>query len=293
MFWLLMIGVLAGAATPKDARALFARHNELSQAYDPTVADLFSDDAGFVVVRDGETLDMSIDQFRAVVVDTMETAEQTGDRSTFKRVKVKRDGTGFVITARRYSHLKCYTDRDFSMRVEERDGELRIVRYATSTVGLPQCPPSEELASALANVAAGVAKLLPMDLDEETRLERIEVDGASLVYYQRLINVAPEEITEETLNQLLGRAVYEAACRDRTMRPLVDQGATIRYRYGYADDSKAALFDMHRGVCLQIESMIAKAQTRTDAPPPAPDTEPATPAGDPPGADPNADEPAE
>lgn len=148
MMWM-MLAAVASAATPKDAKALFARYEALSDAFDPASIELYADDATIYVDTEGKVVEMGLQDLRPMWNNMLEAAKETGERSTYKKVKVKRTDRGFRITALRHSVRHCFDDKSYEMMLEERDGELLIVSERLSTPGLSRCPAEPSLAASL------------------------------------------------------------------------------------------------------------------------------------------------
>lgn len=269
--WMMIVSA-ALAASPKDAKALFAEYEALGSAYDPALIELFADDGTVSVERDGTTSTLSTEEFRPVLRASLDAAKAAGDRSTYRKVKVKRNDDGFRVTAIRYSELRCYEDRDFSLQLAERDGQLKIVANHMSSVGLSQCPADPALAARLNEIQAGMPAL-PVQLDDNTQLDAVTVQGAALIYEQTLVSLNASDVTSpEGLQQGLAGVAVQAACLQPVMRELVKDGATARYVFSYANGDKAGQFDINHAVCTMVEKQMQQ------APPPAPEVEEPPPA---------------
>lgn len=145
VFCLVFSPASAEVLTQTEARAFFARYVELGEAYDVGLAELYANDA---VIRSerhyphGETraIQVSGQQWKALIVNVMPQAKARQDRSTYANVKVSVSGNRAKISADRYSELKCYTDPAYYMVIERRsDGEYRIVEEYTQTRPQSNC----------------------------------------------------------------------------------------------------------------------------------------------------------
>jgi hypothetical protein len=133
----MLIGVLvlpssarAGEDKTSDARIetakqFFAKFVSLGEAFDPAVADLYSDEARIENTRhypDGRTSKMSFPapQYKQLIRSVMRLARARGDLSKFSDVKYEIAGDCVRIKANRYSVLKDYFS-PFSLLVG-RDG---------------------------------------------------------------------------------------------------------------------------------------------------------------------------
>lgn len=241
---------IAAAANVDSALAFFHDYVERSNAYDPTVAELFDDSARIITLRDGsDRLELSGEQWKELVADIMPVAKQRGDTNRFDDVKAVPHGEGFRITASRTPRVKCVTDDAYHMDVVPAKDSWRIVEMYTETVSLSQCEPSDELARQLAAVRDGILPQLPLDLDEETRLEEVEVIGPALVYRQRLHATSAADLDPAETVRALHRLGFQYACGVPEARALVDAGATIRYETRDKDGKTLARIDVAPGMC--------------------------------------------
>ena len=109
-----------------DARTLFEQYASLEQAYDPAVADLYSDHA---VIRnkrtypDGNvrTLELPAIKYKELIRVSMPAAKAIGDYSTYSGVTFAQEGNNVRVSATRYSVRKKYTSQ-MSLLVAHEDG---------------------------------------------------------------------------------------------------------------------------------------------------------------------------
>jgi hypothetical protein len=141
---------LIGEASAQDlqaseARAFFDRYVALSDAYDSSLAELYSDNARIRSARrypDGQSraLEMTGTQWKGMIRSAMPLAKAQGDRSDFKNVRVERAGELMRIQAERYSVRKCYWDRGYYMLIgRQSDGRIRIVEEYLETQPQSNC----------------------------------------------------------------------------------------------------------------------------------------------------------
>jgi hypothetical protein len=114
---LLVVAVMAPQADGGDrigrAKELFDRYIRLERAFDPAVAELYSDDA---IIRNKRTypdgqvreLTMPAPKFKQLVRAVVPLAKLRGDTSTYSDVTYTPEGDGVRIEADRYSKLKKY-----------------------------------------------------------------------------------------------------------------------------------------------------------------------------------------
>ena len=111
----------------------FKKYESLGHAFDPAVADMYSDKAMIHAIRklpDGveQSMKMNGTKWKEMIVSTMEISKQRGDRSDFSNVSVSMEGDVAKIKASRYSATKCFSDEKYYMRVKKQsDGTLKIV----------------------------------------------------------------------------------------------------------------------------------------------------------------------
>ena len=98
----------------KAARTLFSKYVTLEHAFDPAVADLYSDDA---LIRNKRTyptgqvreLTFPAPQYKELLRKTMPLARARGDTSEYSSCTYKAEDRGVRIACQRYSNLKNYT----------------------------------------------------------------------------------------------------------------------------------------------------------------------------------------
>ncbi|WP_113962062.1 hypothetical protein [Roseimicrobium gellanilyticum] len=97
-----------------DARQCFDRYVALQAAFDPAVADLYSDDAKIQntrVMPSGEKRVMTLPApaYKGIIRQVMPVAKERGDTSKYSEVKYAKEGDKVRVTATRYSELKKYS----------------------------------------------------------------------------------------------------------------------------------------------------------------------------------------
>jgi hypothetical protein len=114
---LLSVAASSIAADPegiKAARTLFSKYVALEHAFDPAIADLYSDDA---LIRNKRTyptgqvreLTLPAPQYKELLRKTMPLARGRGDTSEYSDCAYKPEARGVRIECQRYSNLKKYT----------------------------------------------------------------------------------------------------------------------------------------------------------------------------------------
>lgn len=250
MIVLLAATPFAHAGKTDEVHEFFDHLVERTNAFDASVADLYSPDARIIAVVDSsDRVEITGSQLKQIANQVMPIAKKRGDTSTYKKVKVLPQGEGFRITAVRFSAAKCVTDPNYHLDVMRHDKSWQVVEEYGETVSLSQCKPSKKLAASLNALRDGIVPHLPLDLDADTRLETVEVVGPALIYHQRLHTVAAAEMDMQKLVPLLRQIGYQNACGLQQIKTLISQGATVRYAYVDRDGAKLANVDIAPGFC--------------------------------------------
>ena len=87
----------------------------------------------------------------------------------------------------------------------------------------------------LTEVAATLNKNMPMVVDAETELTRVEGLEGVLVYHYRLVNHSAAQLNGADLRDDLQPNVVTAICGKPEPRKLLDQGVAFRYMYADKD----------------------------------------------------------
>jgi hypothetical protein len=138
----LAMAVQSAQADKASVAAFFSRYTSLSNAFDAKVADLYSDEAVIQLSSEGteRTMQFTGAQYKKILPRAIPLAKSTGDRNKFSNVRISTQGTGATIEAHRYNEAKCYTDRQYVMRVERQpDGGYLIVEERAHTQSQSSC----------------------------------------------------------------------------------------------------------------------------------------------------------
>jgi hypothetical protein len=112
-------GLAARAAEPAPddrvarAKGVFERYVVLGKAFDPSLADLYADDARIRNRRTYPTGEVGVrslpaPKYKELIRSAMALAKERGDTSTYSDVRYEIEGDGVRITADRFSNLKQY-----------------------------------------------------------------------------------------------------------------------------------------------------------------------------------------
>ncbi len=122
--------ILAAEPVAK-AKELFERYTTLGRAFDPTVADLYSDEAKIQNTRtypSGEkrTLTFPAPEYKKLIRGAMPLAKARGDTDTYSDVKYVPEGERVRITCTRFSELKKYSSPLSLLVGLDKDGKWLI-----------------------------------------------------------------------------------------------------------------------------------------------------------------------
>lgn len=111
--FLAMLCLHASAGPVEEAQALFKQYASLEAAFNPSVAELYSDQALIRNTRmypTGQTRELTIPaaQYKALIRSSMPIAEARGDYSTYSQIDYVDEGSAVRIKANRYSVVKKY-----------------------------------------------------------------------------------------------------------------------------------------------------------------------------------------
>lgn len=137
-------------ATNQKYMDFFKKYVSLSHAFDPMVADMYSDEAtihAIIKMQDGveQTLKINGSKWKELVVSSRKIRQKLGDKDEFSNIAIAIDGDIAKITATRYSTIKCFMDDKYYMRVKtQRDGVLRIIEEFAETAVESNCKTTEK-----------------------------------------------------------------------------------------------------------------------------------------------------
>lgn len=104
----------SNSADLEAAKSVFNRYVKLEREFDPSVADLYTDDAVIKNTRrlpDGtsRTMSLAAPAYKKLLKQAMPQAKERNDTSKYSEVGYKEEDTKVRITATRYSELKKYS----------------------------------------------------------------------------------------------------------------------------------------------------------------------------------------
>lgn len=141
----LIFGFSAILHASDKPRIFFNNYIQLGEAFDPTVADLYFDQAlihAYRVYPHGLERNMELSglQWKQLLIKIMPLAKAQNDKSTFSNIEITDINGGYKIKADRYSVRKCYTDMGYYMIIKPSEsGNLKIIEEYLETKPLPNC----------------------------------------------------------------------------------------------------------------------------------------------------------
>ena len=126
-------GLAVIAADPQgEAKALFQKYVELGNAFDPSIANLYADDAKIVNTRyypNGQTKTLSFPApaYKQMIVTSMPLAKAKNDQDSSSKVTYEDQKGSTKITALRHNKLKNY-DSWLVLVVSKTPGGIKITQ---------------------------------------------------------------------------------------------------------------------------------------------------------------------
>ena len=133
------------AQADESAKKLFDKYVQLSDGFELSVADLYSDAAKIHSYRKyphglERAMELSGLQWKQLIDKAMPLAKAQNDKSIFSEVTISGYGDGYKIKANRYSNRKCYTDSGYYMIVVPNEaGKLEIIEEYSETQPQSAC----------------------------------------------------------------------------------------------------------------------------------------------------------
>lgn len=128
-----------------SAKEFFEKYVQLSDSFEPSVADLYSDNARIHTYRKyphglERAMELSGVQWKQLLIKAMPLAKAQNDKSIFSEVTMSNYGGGYKIKANRYSTRKCYIDTGYYMVVAPNElGQLQIIEEYSETQPQSDC----------------------------------------------------------------------------------------------------------------------------------------------------------
>lgn len=136
---------LAASLNDAQVRNFFNTYVELEKAYDPAIAELYSDGALLrikVLKPDGQEqhLELSGGQLKSLAKQIMAEAKARGSKTVYRDVQVSLNGNTAKIKTQRRSNVECYLDKTHTIvLLQQANGDLLIVEERYTTPAKPAC----------------------------------------------------------------------------------------------------------------------------------------------------------
>ena len=238
----------------------FKKYESLGNAFDPMVADMYSDEATIHAIRKmpngvEQTLKIDGSKWKELIISTMEIGQKRGDKSEFSNITVAMDGDVAKITASRYSTIKCFTDDKYYMRVKKQsDGVFRIIEEFSETRLESSCKTTkkDDLELFLKGVVKVTNKQYPMMVDADTKLEKTSSEGEKLTYHYTLVNYTADELNVQIFEKNMRPDLLKQTCANASLRNAIDKGAIIIYQYNGKDQNGVSSMNIKESDCLRL-----------------------------------------
>ncbi|WP_157600194.1 hypothetical protein [Saccharospirillum impatiens] len=100
----------------------------------------------------------------------------------------------------------------------------------------PSVHDSAALGALLIAIVDQTNPILPAKIDEDTVLVQLTAEQTTLIYDYKILTLTSQEMPAEELENLMRPIVITQSCSMANIRPILDQGATMRYQYTASDD---------------------------------------------------------
>ncbi len=244
------------AVTEKEAAEFFENCIKLGEKFDVSIKNYYSDDAKIHAYRRyphglERALEMTGKQWKELLVQAMPLAKKRGDRCEYKNISYAINGSTVKIKADRYSLLKCYTDKEYYMVIRKDKDGFQIIEEYSETQPQSDCIKAADgnLELLLKDAENQIKGFLPLMVDEETRLDTVNIMGDTFNYRYTLINVASGEFDSKSLSKIIRPIMLEQTCNAPNLRSLVNAGATIAYTYNDKNGKEIATIKINKDDC--------------------------------------------
>ncbi len=129
-------GAQSGVA---PAKQLFQKYIALGNNFDPSLVDLYSDEALIKNTRrypggQKRTIEIPAAKYKELIRSTMPVAKARGDRNRYSSVKYALKGSNVRISATRYSLMKKYSSPIHLLVGADKKGEWQILEEITESI---------------------------------------------------------------------------------------------------------------------------------------------------------------
>lgn len=235
--------------TEERAKEFFNKVQATAKNFDPSVADFYADDAKISVVKkfpDGSTMPMAMTgkMLKSLVTQIMPKAKEVGDYNDFSDISVSIENNRGKIKAKRYSNHKKYTDDEYYMVIAANaDGDIKIVEEFITMIetNIPAGKPTG-LETKIIALKNGIEKLLPLVIDEATRLDAVSANGNTLEYSYTIIGTSADDIEAAHFKSIMYTVLVESVCANAVLADIFMNGGTLKC--AYSDESKKPITEI-------------------------------------------------
>ena len=226
--------------------AFFEHCQALMNAYDPSVADCYAEDAVYTtgaIAKDGSVEHTVITgrDIKAVIHSLIALNRAAGIEETFEKVTitVNEYGNRATIKAHRYDNFTCYLDTTHTFTIEKQpDGRLLFVGGSSESPISSHClnPRPLPVTEALTFTADLYRQqtIFPQSVSDHLYITGIAATDKRLTVYKRMPEVQFTENSVITLQEVLQQYLNNSTCADERWQQLLAQGAMLMWRI---DDS--------------------------------------------------------
>lgn len=246
-------------STQKEYMDFFNKYDALNKAYDPALADLYTDDAKiYTIVQNPDDTEVQATlngkKLKSLMDVGLKYAKSVGEADQYSNIRLENVASDTVkISADRYSLYKCQTDKSYYMIVKkDQQGVLKIIEELSKGPAESQCKAGakEDIALQLAFAVKMSASSLPMKVDGDTLFESVTSEGKELTQIYKMINYKAGELDKVAFKQAIQPILLENLCRsDQSKRKMLDQGAVMIVKYKSSDDLPIATMRIDAASC--------------------------------------------
>ena len=107
----------------------------------------------------------------------------------------------------------------------------------------------DELAIYITEMVMDMNKMLPIMVDGDTRLEKVEVSGLKVQYYYTVLNVDVDKLNVMEWTQAVRNDITHQACQDPKIVKMFALSISSHFIYSDAKNNPIAQFDISKEIC--------------------------------------------
>ncbi len=229
--------------TKEEAEKFFKETEIMGNNFDPSLFSLYSDDAKIISIRtnketgESSKVELLAKNLKPIANKLMDMAKQNNDTTRYSNVKYHRLSNNKIkIKANRYSSYKCYNDTDFYAIIDKENKEnspYKIIEIFSKTYIQSNCKDTaKDVATILRKRIESTKKLLPLMIDDMTRLDYIDIEGKSL---NQTITIL---LDIKEINQEFKEGYTEISCGGEDTKYFLNNGIEIKilFKNKFGDD---------------------------------------------------------